>query len=158
MQTLGTCRNQYIYKTNLATAASGKLIQRKHAHMHTEENAGTSAINAERVADLDVNYTAGWTPLEKDAEVLVNGPESILVEEIDTEFARLEEESDSISETADGHQSSVILEQVYDLSVLDAIRAGKITTPAIEEHVLTAQTGAPGSVWDPTFLLLTLGM
>ena len=139
-----------------AVLGQGKSVQQTHAHMHTAAEAGS--INVERVQDLVMNYT--WAPLEADDSVTIEGPESISLEDIEAEFARLDAQGPESSSSTNGDNLPVDtpIEKVYDLSILDAIKAGKATTLAAEETDLTAKVGTPAEVWDPTTLLRNLGM
>jgi len=124
--------------------------------MHTAAEAGS--INVERVQDLVMNYT--WAPLEADNSITIKGPESISLEDIEAEFARLDAQGPESSSSANGDNLPVDtpIEKVYDLSILDAIKAGKVTTLAAEETDLTSDVHGPAWPESPGFGLAFGGL
>jgi len=99
--------------------------------MHTAAEAGS--INVECVQDLVMDYT--WALLEADNSVTIKGLESILLEDIEAEFAWLDAQGPESSSftNCDNLLVDTPIEKVYDLSILDATKAGKVTTLAAEE-------------------------
>jgi hypothetical protein len=87
-ETLGKlCANysRHLYNRDCAT---GKLIHRHHAHMHTRTESG---INVDLVNDLDKSFT--WTPpfslQSDDDDNLLARPESLTLDDIDDAFDKL---------------------------------------------------------------------
>ena len=59
----------------------------------------------------------------------------------------------------DGLPLTVPVDQVYDLSTLDAIRAGDVVPVSVRDDELRATTqSAVGDTWDPASLLRSLGV
>jgi len=55
----------------------------------------------------------------------------------------------------DGLPSTVPIEQVYDLSTLDAIRAGDAV---LDDEIQVTTQSAAGDAWDPASLLRSLSV
>jgi hypothetical protein len=155
MQTFGTLRSDYVHQLHEVTIAAGKFMRRKHAHMHTPREG--SGINVGRVDDLykDVLWTPQLLTGYDDADI--EGPELITLEDIDAEFNRLDEQLASAAD-GDGLASTVPIDQVYDLSMLDAIRARDAVPISIDDEIRVTTQSAAGDAWDPASLLHSLGV
>ncbi|KAF9237795.1 hypothetical protein BU15DRAFT_88612 [Melanogaster broomeanus] len=118
-KTLGKIRanlNHHLYMKKLAT---GQQTRRQHAHMHTREEPG---INVEVVKDLRDNFT--WVPpLSALSDDELAGPEAISLDEIEAEFAALEEQrKEERLEDMDGKE--VLDGLVYDFKELGRVDEG----------------------------------
>jgi len=89
-ETVSKLCNNYSYHLYQRAITSGKPVHWKHAHMHTQKDSG---LDMDLAKDLKTNFM--WTP-PLATTVLANsadleGPESILAEEIEAAFAELEQ-------------------------------------------------------------------
>ena len=151
METLGTLRNHYTRQLQEEAINTGKSTHRKHAHMHTQADGG---INVERAEDLIRAFN--WTPLQANFNSDLEGLEELTEEEIDAEFDKL---SDQLpTGEGNGINADVPLEQVFDITDLDNIRAG--STPLSIDDEITAVTEATNSndKWYANSLMRSLGV
>ena len=154
MQSFGTLRNHYTRELHEAAIAIGKSTRQKHAHMHTREEAG---IDIRRADDLIKDFI--WTPqLVTYEDANIDGPESLTMDDIDAEFDKLAEQASPGPGEGDGLPSTVPVSQVYDLSILDAVRAGKTMPVSIDEELEVSQAVRSTEGWDPASLLRSLGV
>ena len=151
METLGTLRNHYTRQLQEEAINAGKSTRRKHAHMHTQADGG---INVERAEDLIRAFN--WTPLPANFNSDLEGLEELTEEEIDAEFDKLADQLPTGE--GDGINADVPLEQVFDITDLDNIRAG--STPLSIDNEITAVTEATNSndKWDANSLMRSLGV
>ena len=77
------------------------------------------------------------------------------MDEIDAEFARLD---DQATEDGDNFNVIVSLDQVYDLSELDGIRAGQVPITVEEELEIGREKDGSSKDWDEATLLRSLGI
>ena len=154
LETFGTLRTHYTRQLNEAAMKMGKSTRRKHAHIHTLSQPG---IDTERVNILTENFTIDLNPqpIDKEFEDIFYNPEAISMDEIDAEFARLDDQA-----TEDGDNLNVIvsLDQVYDLSELDGIRAGQVPITVEEELEIGREKDGSSKDWDEATLLRSLGI
>ncbi|KAF9238562.1 hypothetical protein BU15DRAFT_8359, partial [Melanogaster broomeanus] len=103
---------------------------RYHAHMHTRNEPG---INLEVAKGLEDNFT--WVPpLLAVSDNDLAGPESISLDEIDAEFAALEEQRKNEQlESTDGKE--VLEGKVYDFEELVQVDEG-ITPQAADDEIM----------------------
>ena len=153
MQSIGSLCHHYVYEIQKALLAQGKPIRRQHAHMHTSDEPG---INLDRAKELTGDYT--WVLIVDETEQKSEADgDAILVteEDVEAEFVRLGEYTDA---TVDGDQldKKILIENVYDISILDEIWKGKVTITVEEELVLAK--GEKGKPWDPDALMRSLGL
>ena len=97
--------------------------------------------------------------MHKTSQVGVSkGVEVVSPEEIDDEFDKLSEWQ--VTSPADGDRlpSSVPIDQVYDLSTLDEIRAGKATAIVVDDELELGSRAQTLDSWDPALLLRSLGV
>ncbi|KAF9463512.1 hypothetical protein BDZ94DRAFT_1259005 [Collybia nuda] len=132
----------------------GKSGRRKHAHMHTQEEAGIDLQRAEMLLDsftLPAPLNTGFN------DASLDGPESITDEEIAAEFDKLDEQ---LFATEDGDRLApdVLLNQVFDLTDLDSIRNGSGVAITIEEEMSLNGDGGSMGNWAPESLLQSLGI
>ena len=136
----------------------GKTTRQKHAHMHTLSQPG---INTERVDILTDNFTINSNPqaVDKEFKDIFYNPEAISMDEIDAEFARLDDQV-SNGEDYDGDRldAGVSLDQVYDLSELDGIWAGQVPITVEEELEIGREKDGSAKDWDEAALLQSLGV
>ena len=120
--------------------------------MHTPlEGGGLDASQAQTLLN-DKN----WTPEDETSQVGVSeGVEVVFPEEINDEFDKL---SEQVTSLADGDPSSVPIDQVYDLSTLDEIRAGKATAIVVDDELELGSRAQTLDSWDPASLLRSLGV
>jgi hypothetical protein len=78
-------------------------------------------------------------------------------EEIDAEFDKIDNQVASSSD-GDGLPHTVPIEQVYDLSQLDDIRAGKTRAIVIDDELELDSQAQTVVSWDPASLLHSLGV
>jgi hypothetical protein len=151
MEMLGTLQNHYTRHLLEEAIKAGKSTRRKHAHMHTQADGG---INVERAEDLIRAFN--WTPLPANFNSDLEGLEEITEEEFDAEFDKLAEQLPTGE--GDGINADVPLEQVFDITDLDNIRAG--STPLSIDDEITAVTEASNSndKWDANSLMRSLGV
>jgi len=141
MQSIGSLRHHYVYKIQKALLAQGKPIQRQHTHMHTSDEPG---INLDCAKELTGDYT--WVPIVDETEQKSEADgDAILVteEDVEAKFVRLGEYTDA---TVDGDQldKKILIENVYDISILDEIWKGKVTITVEEELILAkGEKGKP---------------
>ena len=134
----------------------GKSTRRKHAHMHTQTQPG---INAECAAVLLETFTlpeATATQAVEDLD-LEDYDSGVTMEEIDAEFDKLDDQVFTPAD-GDGLNPGVPLNEVYDLSELENIRAGTVIATVDEELNLSKEKDAGGEIWDETSLLRSLGV
>ena len=151
METLGTLRNHYTCQLQEEAINAGKSTRRKHVHMRTQADGG---INVERAEDLIRAFN--WTPLPANFNSDLEGLEELTEEEIDAEFDKLANQLPTGE--GDGINADVPLEQVFDITDLDNIRAG--STPLSIDDEITAVTEATNSndKWDANSLMRSLGV
>ena len=157
MQTFGTLRNHYVRQLHEIAIAARKPTQRKHAHMHTPIKGG--GIDVGRADELLKDVL--WTPQLLTEQDSANTTETTAAEpspeEVEAEFDKL---STQVVSSVDGDElaASVPVSEVYDLSTLDDIRAGKAGANNVDDELeLVSRASAPDS-WDPASLLLSLGV
>jgi hypothetical protein len=81
----------------------------------------------------------------------------VTMEEIDAEFDKLDDQVFAPAD-GDGLNPGVPLNEVYDLSELENIRAGTVIATVDEELDLSKEKDAGGEIWDETSLLRSLGV
>ncbi|KAG2067053.1 hypothetical protein BDR04DRAFT_1159597 [Suillus decipiens] len=86
-ETLGKVRANLRYHVHLKNVTDGKPTRRRHAHMHTTELPG---IDTEVAKQLETDF-AFVPPLSAVSSDNLKGPESISLDDMDAEFARLED-------------------------------------------------------------------
>jgi hypothetical protein len=156
MQTLGMLRNHYTQQLHDVAVAAGKPTRRKHAHMHTPLEGGGLDVSRAQTLLNDKN----WTPEHETSQIggsRGEGVEAVSPEEIDDEFNKL---SEQVTSPADGDRlpSTVPIDQVYDLSTLDDIRAGKVTAIVVDDELELGSQAQNVDSWDPASLLRSLGV
>jgi len=161
MQTLGTLRNQYTQQLHDVAIAAGKPTRRKHAHMHTPLEGGGLDVSRAKALLKDKVWTPQVLPGHETTQAggseVVGPVEAVSSEEIDAEFDKL---NDQISSPADGDRlpPTVPINQVYDLSMLDDIRAGKATTVIVDDELELGSQAQMADSWDPASVLHSLGV
>ncbi|KAF9471658.1 hypothetical protein BDN70DRAFT_998543 [Pholiota conissans] len=118
------------------------------AHMHTPREGG--GIDVDRAENLFND--AIWTPCA-DAD----GPEEVSLEDIDAEFSHLANQLVS-EKDGDGLPFTIPVDQVYDLTTLDAIRAGNVIPISVDDELEVITQSGSVDTWDPASLLLSLGV
>ena len=90
--------------------------------------------------------------------MLEDANDAILVteEDVEAEFVRLGEYTDATVAEGDQLNKKILIEDVYDISILDEIWKGKVTITVEEELVLAK--GDKGKPWDPDTLMRLLGL
>ena len=156
LETLGMLRSHYTRQLNEAALTMGKSTRRKHAHMHTQTQPG---INSERAAVLLKTFTlpeaiAARAVEDLDSEDYDCG---VTMEEIDAEFDKLDDQVFAPAD-GDGLNPGVSLNEVYDLSELENIRAGTVIATVDKELDLSKEKDAGGEIWDESSLLRSLGV
>lgn len=151
LKTLGTLRNHYTRQVQEEATKAGKSTRRKHAHMHTQADGG---INVERAEDLIQAYN--WTPLPANFNSDLEGLEEITEEEIDAEFDKLDKQLPTGE--GDGITADVPLEQVFDITDLDNIRAGSTPLSIDDEITAVTDTSDSNDKWDANSLIRSLGV
>jgi len=126
--------------------------------MHTREEVG---IAVETAQDLEASFA--WAPplsIEpRNADDLLAGSESILLDDIAAEFAALEE----LKKTEEGQsvdEVEVLEGNAFDFDELDRVEQGIIPQTVLDE-VETVNyniNGEGGDRWDETALMSSLGM
>jgi len=99
--------------------------------MHTSIEPG---INLDRAKELTEDYT--WVPIVEDER------EAVTEEDVEVEFARLSEYED-VAPEGDQLNKRILIEDVFDISVLDEIWKGKVTI-TVEEELGLAKAGDKG--------------
>jgi hypothetical protein len=132
-ETLGKLRANYDYHIQQRAIEAGKPILRcKHAHMHTRAEPG---INVALATDISTNFT--WTPplVGTTHDDIMQGPESLTVDEIDAAFDELEREAAlAVGDlAADVDASDIGVNKTYDLAALDLIERGVGLTVTVDE-------------------------
>ncbi|KAI0056370.1 hypothetical protein BV25DRAFT_1978033, partial [Artomyces pyxidatus] len=158
LETLGTLRNHYIYALKDEAAAKGKSTRRKHGHMHTREEGG---INVETANDLLADFSWIGPPISTEAlageDEHMQGPETISLEELDAEFARLDTLAAGDDE-GDKLGSDVGIKDVYDTREIESIRNGFAPLSVEEDAGVNDNVTGPTHKWDPLTLLESVGM
>ena len=99
-----------------------------------------------------------WTPKDETSQVGVSeGVEVVSLEEIDDKFDKLSEQVTSPADS-DRLPSSVPIDQVYDLLMLDEIRAGKAMAIVVDDELELGSWAQTLDSWDPALLLRLLGV
>ena len=158
LETFGTLRIHYTRQLNEAAMKMGKTTRRKHAHMHTLSQPG---IDTERVDILTNNFTLNSNPqaVDNEFEDIFNNPEAVSMDEIEAEFVRLGDQvSTGNSEDGDRLDARVPLDQIYDMSELDGIRAGQVPITVEEELEIGRERDGSAKDWDEAALLQSLGI
>ncbi|KIK75105.1 hypothetical protein PAXRUDRAFT_173810 [Paxillus rubicundulus Ve08.2h10] len=152
-ETLGKiCANLNLH-LYLKKVATGQRTRRYHAHMHTRNEPG---INLEVSKNLQDNFT--WVPpLSGVSNDDLAGPESISLNEIEAEFAALEEQrKEEQLESADGKE--VLEGKVYDFEELGRVDEG-ITPRAVDDEIMVVEhDGDEDGGWDTTTLMSSSGL
>ncbi|KAF8192079.1 ribonuclease H-like domain-containing protein [Pholiota molesta] len=157
-ETLGKLRANYCYQLYERDRALGKSTHRRHAHMHTQPEAG---VNIELVEELKDGFTwepplASHTPADN-----LSGPEDITLDDIDKAFddldARLREERANATEAETVEDGQEILEgNIYDLSELDVIDMGQAPVSVSEDLSIIGDAGGIG--WDVEAMMAAKGV
>lgn len=157
MQTFGTLRNHYVRQLHEIAIAAGKPTRRKHAHMHTPIQGG--GINVGRADELlkDVLWTPPLIPERNGPSTEAATAAEPSPEEIDAEFDKLSMQEVS---RVDGDRlaASVPISEVYNLSTLDDIRAGKPSANDDFDELELVSKDPTANSWDPASLLRSLGV
>ena len=153
LQTYGTLRNHYVRQLHEVAVATGKATRRKHAHMHTPIEGG--GINVGRADELLRDVL--WTPQLFEQNTINSETSGLSTEEIDAEFEKLSLQSASPVD-GDGHAASVSINEVYDLSILDDIRAGNVVANTVDDELELGSLNTASDSWEPASLLLSLGI
>jgi hypothetical protein len=138
MESLGILHNEYNRQLHETAHKSGKATRRQHGHMHTLSKPG---MDVERLAILDEKWA--WIPplvVANENDVL-EGLESISLEELDAAFDQLSEETIDDHE-GDGLDSGVEVDQVYDIFELEKVWNGDIPRGEEDEATIHAEKGA----------------
>ncbi|VDB95632.1 unnamed protein product [Peniophora sp. CBMAI 1063] len=128
---LGRCRSHYSRQLWEQDRKNGKSAHRKHAHMHTRETPG---INDELVRKLDEQFT----PVE---QVVVDGGDEKGDEEVDYAMGELEKGFAKLTvrlaeegvDKVDITNRDVLKGEMFDFSLLDAVKRGEVLNPYEEE-------------------------
>lgn len=126
--------------------------------MHTREEVG---IAVETAQDLEASFA--WAPplsIEpRNADDLLAGSESILLDDIAAEFAALEELKKT-EEVQSVDEVEVFEGNAFDFDELDRVEQGIVPQTVLDE-VETVNyniNGEGGDSWDETALMSSLGM
>ncbi|KAF9231857.1 hypothetical protein BU15DRAFT_90811 [Melanogaster broomeanus] len=152
-ETLGKICANLRHHVHSKDTAMGKETRRWHAHMHTRKEPG---INMEVVEDLNENFT--WLPpLSALSDDDLAGPETISVDDVDAEFAALEQQK--VGELLDtGVDGMEVLEgNVYDFDELARVDEGIVPRGVDDEIVEVDYEGDDGG-WDINALMSTRGL
>ena len=138
-KTLGKCCANYAYHLYLRAHAAGKPTHRHHGHMHThpEKNIHIDLTN-------ELKTTFAWVPLSlwklNTLMIILWGPESISLDEIDAAFEGLGKEKDaSWRLNVDG--ADVLEGEVYSFDELDRID-DNLAPHALEEDISALRGGS----------------
>ncbi|KAF9235775.1 hypothetical protein BU15DRAFT_89437 [Melanogaster broomeanus] len=145
-ETLGKVRANLNYHLHLKKTATGQQTQRQHAHMHTRDEPG---INLALAKDLEDNFT-----MDND----LAGPETISLDEIDAEFAALEDQrKEEQVEDVDGRE--VLDGLVYDFEELDRVDEG-IIPRSVDDEIMVVEHDRDGEPkdWDVAGLMSSSGL
>ena len=148
MQTLGTCRNEYIEYIAEENQKLGKPERRQHAHMHTPAEPGIDTACAKELRQHFVGALESAATNDQDAEDTVMG-------ELELAFAAL-----ALQKTADpedGCAADVPVAQVYGLAELDAVQK-EIAPKSHFEDVAALTRGKNEKKWNAANLLQELGI
>ena len=151
METLGMLRNHYTRQLHEAALAAGKSTHHKHAHMHTQPDGG---IDVGRADDLIKAFN--WTPLPANFNADLEGLEELTEEELDKELEKI----GSLRPTGegDGLDATIPMDEVFDTSNLDNIRAGNTPLAIDEELNLNIENAGSRDKWDAASLMRSLGV
>ncbi|KIJ10028.1 hypothetical protein PAXINDRAFT_86638 [Paxillus involutus ATCC 200175] len=152
-ETLGKIRGNLCHHLHIKNVAAGKQTHRHHAHMHTREVPG---INLDVVKDLKDNFT--WVPpLSALSDDDLAGPETISLDDVDTEFAALEAQKDG--ETLENIDGKEVLEgNYYSFEELGRVDKG-LAPEALEDEVIAVDHSVEGDDgWDMKDLMLLSGL
>ena len=151
METLGMLRNHYTRQLHEAALAAGKSTRRKHAHMHTQPDGGIDVGRAE-----DLIKAFNWTPLPANFNADLEGLEELTEEELDEELEKI----GSLRPTGegDGLDATIPMDEVFDTSNLDNIRAGNTPLAIDEELNLNIENAGSRDKWDAASLMRSLGV
>ncbi|KAF9234431.1 ribonuclease H-like domain-containing protein [Melanogaster broomeanus] len=130
--------------------------RRCNLSVDTFETLGKIRINLEVAKGLEDNFT--WVPpLSAVSDNDLAGPESISLDEIDAEFAALEEQRKNEQlESTDGKE--VLEGKVYDFEELVRVDEG-ITPQAADDEIMVVGHDEDGDGgWDTTVLMLSSGL
>lgn len=142
--------NHHLYLKKLAT---GQQTRRQHAHMRIQDEPG---INLEVVKDLQDNFT--WVPpLSALSDGDLAGPETVSLDEIDAEFATLEEQRNA-EQLGDPDGKEVLGGLVYDFEELSRADEG-IVPRAVDDEITVVEHDTDGEKdWDIAVLMSSSGL
>ncbi|KAF8573021.1 hypothetical protein K439DRAFT_1625352 [Ramaria rubella] len=157
---LGMLRNHYTYVLHKKRAIAGQPVRTCKLHVHTQMNGG---LNVELAEELDGQYVAaedmGRSPTDIDWTTTLDGPESILLDEIEARFDELEKNgigSGTLDPEIEG--SEIIAAKIYDLEALRAVDKGE-APQAYEEDIHMHRSGdGMTSQWNPEALMSAAGI
>jgi hypothetical protein len=155
-ETLGKLRANYARQLYQQDRAAGKPIHRRHAHMHTRDEAG---INPDLVNDLETSFTwkppfSSTTDEDKDDDDIYAQPEDFTLDELDEAWDELEKQLQKEKE-----QQLVVDNdggEVYDFAELEKIDREEMPASANEEMDVIGSSG--GHEWDVDTMMLTGGI
>ncbi|KAG2073668.1 hypothetical protein BDR04DRAFT_1229899 [Suillus decipiens] len=136
----------------------GRPVHRRHAHMHTRDEAG---IDLDTACNLE-NTFAFELPLtiqSNNSDDLLTGPEDISVDEIDAEFDALKKQNVvERLKNVDIDGLEILEGNVYNFDELARVEAGMVLK-SIDEEFSVTDHGARGEEggWDVASLLLISG-
>ncbi|KAG2360537.1 hypothetical protein BDR07DRAFT_1412142 [Suillus spraguei] len=160
-ETLGKVRANLRYHVHLKNVTDGKPTRRRHAHMHTTELPG---IDTEVAKQLETDF-AFVPPLSAVSSDNLEGPESISLDDIDPEFARLEDirnaektMSTEFSSDWDVDRKEVLQVRAFDFAELQRVDEGLVPA-AIEDEIMVMDHDAnEDGTWNIDSMLLSSGL
>ncbi|KAF8491947.1 hypothetical protein JB92DRAFT_2752511, partial [Gautieria morchelliformis] len=160
---LGMLRNHYSYVLDKEQALAGQPTHQHKVHMHTRLNRD---MNVELVAELDAQYTAAEYSASSERPITavdwtapLEGPESILLDEIEAGFEELERQGAGSSITEpDPDGNEVTAAEVYDLEALIGVDQCQAPQTHEEDIHMRQSRGGSASEWDPEAVMSAAGV
>jgi hypothetical protein len=163
-QTLGKIRANLRYHIHLKNVADGKPTRHRHAHMHTTELPGIDTDVAKQL-ETDFAFVPPLAAVSSDTSCNLEGPESISLDDIDAEFARLEDIRNGekvmdleFSSDWDVDGKEVLEGNVFDFAELQRIDEGLVPAAVEDEIMVTDHDAHEDGTWNIDSMLVSSGL
>ncbi|KAG1735804.1 hypothetical protein EDB19DRAFT_1830154 [Suillus lakei] len=163
-QTLGKIHANLRYHIHLKNNADGKPIRRRHAHMHTTEFPGIDTSVAKQLK-TDFAFVPPLAAVSGDASCNLEGPKLISLDDIDAEFAQLEDirNTEKMMDTEflsdwDVDGKEVLEGNAFDFAELQRVDEGLVPAAVEDEIMVIDHDANKDGTWNIDSMLLSSGL
>jgi hypothetical protein len=163
-QTLGKIRTNLRYHIHLKNVADGKPTRRRHAHMHTTELPGIDTDVAKQL-ETDFAFIPPLAAVFGDTSCNLEGPKSISLDDIDAEFARLEDICNGgkvmdleFPSDWDVDGKEVLEGNMFDFAELQRVDEELVPAAVEDEIMVTDHDANEDGTWNIDSMLVSSGL